>query len=277
VGGVAAATVISQAVELFVLARRQRADGFGLNSWTQADVRMLLRTGLPLGIERFFDVGAFSLMIMLTARMGDLELAAYQVAQQTLLFAFMPTMAIGDASTVLIGQAVGAGRLRTVPRVQRAALLIALAYVGLCSLTYATSAPLLAAQFTADPDVLGRAVGLMHIAAWFVLIWPLYGIGQSTLRAIGDVRAASIITVIAAWGCTPLFAAWLGLGLGLGARGGFYGIAVEIVVGSLAFWARIHGRGGAWVTNLRRFRSELRRANHKRASGSNTHDVVVSA
>ena len=189
----------------------------------------------------------------------------------------MPTMAIGDASTVLIGQAVGAGSLRTVPRVQRAALMTGLCYVGLCSLIYATCAPLLAAQFTPDADVLGRAVGLMHIAACFVWIWPLYAIGQASLRAIGDVRAASLITVIVSWGCTPLFAAWLGLGLGLGARGGFIGLAAEISLGSLAFWYRIRGRSGGaenWVRNLRRFRSELRRAGRGQPVA---HDVVATS
>jgi Na+-driven multidrug efflux pump len=42
--GVATATVLSQSVEVFVLARRQRRDGgFGLRAWTVADLRVLLR------------------------------------------------------------------------------------------------------------------------------------------------------------------------------------------------------------------------------------------
>jgi MATE family multidrug resistance protein len=261
VAGVASATVLSQVVEVYVLFRRQRPQGFGLSAWTQADIRTLIRTGVPLGIERFFDVSAFGIMILLMARMGDSELAAHQVAHQAILFGLMPIMAIGDASTVLIGQAAGAGSLRTVLRVQRAQLCAGLSYALLCSITYFSVAPLFAAQFTQDTQVIARAVQLLHIAALFVWIWPFYSTGQSTLRAIGDVKAASLITVIAAWGCTPLLAAWLGIGLGLGARGGYIGLAIEIALGSLAFWWRIHGNGGAWVRNLRRFRSELRKAN----------------
>ncbi|HET8937160.1 MAG TPA: MATE family efflux transporter [Polyangiales bacterium] len=260
VSGVAAATVLSQVVEVYVLARRQSKEGFGLAAWTQGDVRVLLRTGVPLGIERFFDMGAFGLMILIMARMGDLELAAHQVAHQALLFGFMPIIAIGDASTVLIGQAVGAGRIRMVPRVQRAALCAGLCYAALCSVAYLSLARVFAQQFTQEKHVVDVAVQLLRIAAGFVFIWPFYSIGQATLRAIGDVKAASIITVIAAWGCTPLFAAWFGIGLGLGAPGGYFGIATEVVVGALAFWWRIRGDGAAWVRNLRRFRSELRRA-----------------
>jgi MATE family multidrug resistance protein len=264
VTGVATATVLAQFVEVFVLWRRQRPEGFGLRAWDATDLRVLLRMGVPLGIERFFDVGAWNLMIAITARMGDLELAAHQVAHQAMLFGFMPVMAIGDAATVLIGQSVGAGSLRTVPRVQRAALSAGLAYVGFCSLAYLICAPLVAALFSDDPRVIARAVQLLHIGAIFVWVLPFYSIGQSTLRAIGDVRAASIITVIAAWGCTPIVAVLFGVGFGLGARGGYIGIAIEVLVGALAFWWRIRGRGGAWLRNLRRFRSELRRTTRAR-------------
>lgn len=258
VAGIAAATVLAQSVELLVLARRQRHQGFGLRAWTMTDLRVLLRMGVPLGFERFFDVGSFSLMIALMARMGDRELAAHQVAHGALLFGFMPAMAIGDASTVLIGQAVGAGSLRTVPRVQRAALAAGLSYVALCSAAYVAFAPLVAAQFSHDPEVIARAVQLLHVGAVFVWALPFYSVGQGTLRAIGDVRVASLITVVAAWGCTPLFAVLFGFGFGLGAQGGYIGIATEITLASATFWWRIRGRGGAWLRNVRRFRSELR-------------------
>jgi MATE family multidrug resistance protein len=273
VAGVAAATVLSQFVEVFVLARRQRREGFGLRVWTMTDLRVLLRMGVPLGIERFFDVGSFSLMIVLMARMGDLELAAHQVAHQALLFGFMPTMAIGDATSVLVGQAVGAGSLRTVPRVQRAALAAGLTYVALCSATYLLFGPLLAARFSSDPAVIERAVQLLHVGAVFVWAIPFYAIGQSTLRAIGDVRAASLITVVAAWVCTPLFGILFGFGLGLGARGGYIGLATEIFIAALAFWWRLEGRGGRWRRNVRRFRSELRLATRERQV---TREVVTA-
>jgi MATE family multidrug resistance protein len=264
VAGVAAATVLSQSVEVFVLSRRQRRRGFGLRVWTMTDLRVLLRMGVPLGFERFFDVGSFSLMIALMARMGDVELAAHQVAHQALLFSFMPSMAIGDAATVLIGQAVGAGSLRTIPRVQRAAIGAGLLYVGLCSAAYFAFAPLMAALFSSDPAVIARAVQLLHVGAVFVWALPFYSIGQATLRAIGDVRVASLITVATAWGCTPLFAVLFGIVLGLGAEGGYIGLAAEITLAALTFWWRIRGRGGAWLRNVRRFRSELRHVSRER-------------
>jgi MATE family multidrug resistance protein len=275
VAGVATATVLSQLVEVFVLARRQRHEGFGLRAWTAADLRILLRMGVPLGIERFFDVGSFGLMVALFARMGDLELAAHQVAHQALLFGFLPAMAIGDATSVLIGQAVGAGNLRIVPRVQRAALCAGFAYGAILSTSYLAFGPLIAAQFSSDPAVIARAVQLLHLGALIVLVVPFYTVAQATLRAIGDVRVASLITVAAAWGCTPVFGALFGFVFGLGAVGGYIGIVTELSLAACAFWWRIRGRGrgGAWLRNVRRFRSELRTASRVEPEAA---EVVVA-
>jgi multidrug resistance protein, MATE family len=268
VAGVATATVLSQFVEVSVLAHRQRQEGFGLRAWKAADLRVLLKLGVPLGIERFFDVASFSVMIALMARMGDRQLAAHQVAHQILLFSFMPVMAIGDACSVLIGQSVGACSLRTVPRVQRAAIAAGLAYIACCSAVYVTCGPLLAAQFSSDADVIAGAVQLLHIGVGFVWLLPFYVTGQATLRAIGDVRAASLITVFAAWGCTTAFGALFGFVLGLGPAGLYMGLTSEFVVGAAGFWWRIQGRGGAWTRSLRRVRSELRATAREHAASA---------
>jgi hypothetical protein len=65
-----------------------------------------------------------------------------------------------------------------------------------------------------------------------------------------------------------------GIGLGLGAPGGYFGLATEVMLGALAFWWRIRGDGAAWVRNLRRFRSELRRAQGAQPVAG---EVVVSS
>jgi MATE family multidrug resistance protein len=260
IAGVAWATTLAQLVEALALAGMQRSRGFGLRVWSGADVRRLLRLGVPLGVERFFDVASFSVMIALVARMGVRELAAHQVATQVLLFAIMPGQAIGEATCVLIGQAVGAASLRTVPRVQRAALVASFGYAAACSCTLLLLGPSLAALFTHEAAVIERATALFHLAAVFLLILPFYLVGQSSLRGVGDVRAAAWITVAAAWGGTPLFAAWFGFGLGMGVRGGWVGLGVEFGIAALCFWWRLRGRGGAWLRHARRFRTTLIRA-----------------
>jgi MATE family multidrug resistance protein len=242
VAGVAWATTLAQLVEALLLARMQRAHGFGLRDWTSRELRTLLRVGVPLGIERFFDVASFSLMVWLFARMGDRDLAAHQVAAQCLIFVFMPAMAIGDASCVLIGQAFGAGSLDSVPRVQRAALALSFGYVAACSGVLAGFGVHVAGLFVDDAAVTARACELLRIAAVFIWCIPFYHVGQSSLRGLGDVQWAAWITVLAAWGCTPLLAAGLGIGLGMGAPGGWIGLGLEIALASALFFWRLRQR-----------------------------------
>jgi MATE family multidrug resistance protein len=263
VTGIAFATLLAQLVEALVLVAMQWSRGFGLRAWSAADLRVLLRLGVPLGFERFLDVSSFTLMVTLFARMGDVDLAAHQVANQALLLAFMPSNAIGEASSVLVGQAVGAGSLRSVVRVQRSSLVASFAYVGFCSFGLLLGGRALAGVATNDPVVIARACQLLQVASGFVWFLPIYQIGQSSLRGIGDVRAAAAITVFAAWIATPLFAAVLGLGLGLGALGGWIGIAAELLLGGLLFWWRLHARSG-WLQHARRFRARVRRASESR-------------
>jgi MATE family multidrug resistance protein len=258
IAGVAWATTLAQGIELLSLAALQRERGFGLAAWTGHELRRLLRLGIPLGIERFFDVASLSVMVAMFARMGDRDLAAHQVTNQVMLFAFMPSIAIGEANCVLIGQAVGAACMRAIPQVQRAALVASYLYVAACSATLLCFGPQIAGIFTRDPGVVTQALGLFQVGA--VLIWalPLYQIGQSSLRGMGDVRVAAWIAVGAAWVCTPLLAAVLGFGFGMGARGGWIGLGTEIALAAGLFWWRLRGRRGAWLREASATRSSFR-------------------
>jgi multidrug resistance protein, MATE family len=258
VAGVAWATLVAEVVELWVLAQLQRAHGFGLRRVRAADVRLLWRLGLPLGFERFFDVGSFGVTIALFARMGDIDLAAHHVANQALLLAFLLNNAIGETCCILVGQAVGAVSFRTVLHVQRAALGLCFTFAAALSCTLLLFGWQLASTFTDDTQVIARAVELYRIGAVFAWFLPLYVIGQGSLRGIGDVRASAWITVVFAWGCAPVFAAVLGLGLRMGAPGGWIGIAAEFFLAGACFWWRLRGRGNAWLRQARRIRSSLR-------------------
>jgi multidrug resistance protein, MATE family len=258
IAGVAWATTLAQAIELLCLAALQRDRGFGLREWTGHELRRLLQLGIPLGVERFFDVASMTLMVGMFARMGDRDLAAHQVTNQVMLFAFMPSIAIGEASCVLIGQAVGAVCLRAVPQVERAALAASYLYIAACSAALLGFGPQIAGVFTKDAGVVTQAASLLKLGAALLWALPLYQVGQSSLRGIGDVRVAAWIAVGAAWCCTPLFAAVLGFGFGMGVRGGWIGFALEIALAAGLFWWRLRGRSGAWLRLARRGRTTLR-------------------
>ena len=63
------------------------------------------------------------------------------------------------------------------------------------------------------------------------------------LRGASDVRFAAVVGIVTSWVTIPPLAWLLGVHCGLGAVGGWIGLAIEIVVGAALFWLRIV-RGG---------------------------------
>jgi MATE family multidrug resistance protein len=256
VRGVAWATVIAHAVELLLLARAQASAGFGLRSFGAAELRRLWSLGWPLGLQFLLEIGAFATLVAILARISEVDLAAHQVALQLVHFSFLPALAIGEAASVLSGQAVGAARDRLVHVVAWRALWLAAAYTGFCALVFLVFAQPLAAAFSDDAAVRALSARLLYVAAAFNLFDGANVVARCVLRGSGDVRFPAFLSVLTAWVSTPPLTVLLGITLGLGALGGWLGLCVEIIVGALILWHRLISE--RWLAAARRSRAQLR-------------------
>jgi MATE family multidrug resistance protein len=256
VRGVAWGSVVAQMLELLLLLGVQRPDGFGVGRTTRADLAELWRLGAPQGVERLLDASSFSVMVALIARMGPSDLAAHQIGVQLIHFCFLPTFAIAEACSILVGQAVGAGETALVSRVGRSAIGLALVYLLPWSFAYVLVGDGMARWFTTDEETVARAATLLRIGAVLVLVHPFYAVLQGLLRGVGDVRYSVAVTILAAWGCTPVLAGVLGLVLGWGASGGWLGLLVELAVAAGALAARF--RSHRWMAAAKRVAERAR-------------------
>lgn len=220
-------------------------------------VSELVRVGVPLGLQFVLEFGAFAVLVALLARAGKEQLAAHQIAMQLVHFSFLPALAMGEAASVLAGQAVGANRDDLVRRVARAALGLAALYTGLCALLFVAGQSVIPALFTSDPAVRAVSARLLLIAAAFQLADAANAVARSVLRAAGDVRYPAALAVTIAWVLTPTTTWWLGLRLGYGAVGAWLGLLAEIVVGALLLWRRLERE--RWKTHAQQSRLRLAR------------------
>ncbi|HZO13715.1 MAG TPA: MATE family efflux transporter, partial [Polyangiaceae bacterium] len=256
VPGAAAAAVLANGVEVAWLARAQRAIGFGLSALRspshRATVVRLWRLGVPIGLQFLLEVGSFATLTAIFASMGELDLAAHQIALQLCHFSFMPMVALGEAASILVGQAIGARASGLVKRVARMAVYVTLAYGVLCGLVFAILGHVLASAFTKEAPLVALAAKLLYVAAAFQLFDGANIVARSVLRGTGDVRFAALVGVICAWVCTPPLALALGYGAGLGALGGWLGLCIEIIAGTAILWWRLER--GYWVVSARSLR-----------------------
>jgi MATE family, multidrug efflux pump len=253
--GAAWATVVAATFETAWLVHLQARGGgarakLGLDAGALRHVRALWRLGVPIGLQMLLEVGAFGTLTVIVASMSDVDVGAHQIALQVCHFSFLPAFALGEAASVLAGQAAGAGEIRLIRRVARHALWASAVYTGLCGVLFAACASLIARAFTDDPVLVHATVTLLYVAAAFQVFDAVSTIARGVLRGTGDVQYAAVVSVLIAWVCTPPVAYLLGKTAGLGVFGGWLGLCLEIVVSAVLMWRRLEVAG--WLPAARR-------------------------
>lgn len=209
----------------------------------------MLRFGLPVGFNWFFEFLAFSLFInVFVAGLGTTILAAFMIVLQINAVSFMPAFGVASAGAVLVGQAIGASRQEDVPRAVRLTLLVVGAWQGSVGLAYLLLPRALMAPFvheraaTAELMPIGAAV-LMLSASWQLFDAAAMTIAEA-LRAAGDTAFTMWVRVALAWVVfiPGVFVTLRVLG------GGFLAGMLWIVVylGLLAAVLALRFRAGAW-------------------------------
>ncbi len=264
--GVAWATVCANFVEVGVLVGvrpdlvRRSLSRAGLTQPWGPPVAAVWRMGVPTGGQFVLEVGSFSLLTIMVSAMSEVEMAAHQIVLQVLHLAFLPVQAVGEAGSVLTGQAVGANRDDLVVAVARRTLLVACGFSLLCTLVCIFGAPLVLRAFTRAPELSRLGVELLHIATLFLIVDAGNVSARSVLRGTGDVRFAAIVGIACAWCMTPPLTWLLGYHLEMGVRGAWLGLCAEIFLGTTILWLRLL-RGG-WRRAAARSRAEVLQAQH---------------
>lgn len=274
VGGAGWASAIAAVLELAVLWLALVSDGHhrrlverGAWARMRANLPGMWRLGAPMGLQMLLEVSVFALLTAIFASMSAIDVAAHQIGIQVIHFSFLPAFALGEAASVLAGQAVGADESGLVVRVARLTLVIAAIYTGLCGAVLALFGHPIARVFTSDPELIATTIDLFAIAAVFQVFDGANIVARSVLRGTGDVRFTAAMSVGIAWLVTPPVAIAVGYGLGYGVVGGWGGFCAEIIIGAGVLWWRLE-RGG-WKPAAARERERLEQIDEPPPSSTN--------
>jgi len=194
----------------------------------------IVRIGFPIGLQLGAEVGLFTIVALLAGRMGDVTMAAHQVALMFVGLAFMLPLALGSATSVLVGRAIGSGDAAATRR----AGLTGLGLCAGCMLATATAMGLcaesLARLMTDNPTVVVVASSLIRIAAGFQLFDGLQAVGSGALRGAGLTDWALCANLVAYWAVGLPVALMLAYGTELGAHGLWWGLTAGLAVAALA-------------------------------------------
>ncbi len=255
VAGAASATLIANIISCAAMLWVQAGDGFVFRGFARDQIGSVWRLGFPSGLQMALEMGAFATMVVLLTNLSELDGAANQIAIQVLHFGFLPCMAIGQAASVLAGQAVGAGRREWVRGIAMQAMIPACAYALLAAFVFLFAGEWIAGHFTDDPELLQLTTRLFYVAAIFQLADATNIVSRSVLQGTGDVRFCAWMGITLAWMLTPPLTWLLAYHYALGALGGWLGLCFELFIATAIFSSRV--RGTRWYAAADRSVAEL--------------------
>ena len=208
-------------------------------------LREIWHLGSPIGARYLLEVASFVIFAAMLARVGDAQLAAHVIVIRIISVSFLPGYAIGEATSVLVGQAIGARQPALAREAWRRAMELAVGIMAVFGVIFWLLPEPLLLPFSVTTSVSEIAIGLMLVAALFQIFDAVAMVSLSALNGAGDVRFTMILSVGAAW-FVKLPIGWLlAMPLSMGAVGAWIGLTAEIIAIAGLTWWRI--RGHAWL------------------------------
>ena len=211
-------------------------------SFDSAEFAALWRLGLPIGGTIAAEVGVFSAATLAMGLLGPATLEAHTIALQIAGLAFMVPLGLGQAATVRIGRAFGAGDRPGIVNAGTAAFGLTLVFAVLSAAAMIAVPTLMISGFLAvdapaNAATVAIAVALLRIAAIFQVFDASQATLANMLRGLHDSRWPLIIALVGYWGIGAPIGVALGFATPLGGVGVWIGLAVGLaVVAALLAW-----------------------------------------
>jgi len=225
--------------------RRYRLFGrFWRPDWPR--LRQFWALGLPMAATLTFEVSIFNAAAFAMGLISPTSLAAHQIAIQLASAAFMVPMGVGQAATVRVGRAFGAGDRAGIGRAGSAALALGVGFMALTALLFVTlPGPLIGifldTRAPANAEVVALAAAFLIWAAVFQLVDGAQAVGNGLLRGLQDARVPMLYALLGYWGLGFPLGLLLAFKGGLGGSGIWIGLAAGLAVVAVLLlrrWAR---------------------------------------
>ncbi|PCI28768.1 MAG: MATE family efflux transporter [SAR324 cluster bacterium] len=200
----------------------------------------ILKIGLPIGGQMFFEVSAFAGASVLAGWLGANALAAHQIALNLASITFMFAVGIAATATVLVANAVGKGDSLAARQSGFNALFFGLLMMSCFTAYYLTAREFLPSLYSSDPQVIGIAASLLVIAGIFQLSDGTQAIALGALRGLTDVKIPTVITFLAFWGFGLPVSYLFGFILDFGIEGIWWGLLSGLTASAILLTLRFY-------------------------------------
>ncbi len=202
VGGVAAATVISQgvglAISLTYLNRHHAIFSLRLNriEFDREILRKSLKIGLPSGIQQVAVALSILFLVSLVNTFGTNVIAAYTVGSRIGSFTGMVAMVFGMSVATFTAQNMGAGKTDRVKKGLMATMVMGVSVTLVLSLLTIIFPEFLIQLFIRDENVVAAGTNYLIICGLFNVFFAIMCIVNGLISGSGDTFTPMLISLL---------------------------------------------------------------------------------
>ena len=160
----------------------------------------LVKLGAPIGASFLIDVTSYTFMALFIARLGENWSAAHQIAANLGALCYMVPLAIANATSVLVGQAIGAGDYRRARASGWVGIGMGFGVALALAAAIALCSGMIAALYSRDPQVMGLAAPLLMLVAAFHLFDATNAVAANALRGYKKALVPMLAFAVGLWG-----------------------------------------------------------------------------
>ncbi len=206
VGGAAVATIGTQGlaaiIGIILLLRGKHQIQLDLND-LKPDVPLLkkmFRLGFPASIEQSTRALGMIIMTFLVTTFGTLTLAAYGIGSRILSFIIIPALGLSMATSTLVGQNIGAGKIKRAEEIAELSSLTGFIILTLAGIvTFLFAKPIAAFFIPGDLETIQTSALFIKIMA---LTFGFIGIQMAlsgAFRGSGNTMISMVLSIISLW------------------------------------------------------------------------------
>ena len=191
-----------------------------------------------MGIAILMEGGLFVATALLIGQLGVVAVAAHQIALNVASASFMIPLGVALATTVRVGNAVGAGDVSGIRWAMKAGLLLVLITQTFSALLLIFGGNLISHRYTDDAAIASLAATLMVYAAIFQFPDGIQALSGGALRGLKDTKIPAVITIFAYWAVGLSAGLVLAKVFGLGVQGYWLGLTAGLSVAAVLLFLR---------------------------------------
>ena len=245
--GAGLATLLSRLVQMvaivvyFFLSRRLRVyrEFFSRAAIKMRYLLSFLKVGYPISFQMIMESAAFILTSILALSFGEAAAGSMQVAFSIANVAWMITVALGSAATILVSHIVGANEREELRPMVHATYHLGIGWATLMALVFLFCRVPMASLFTDNTEVIALTAQLMILISIYQFSDAIQGLSISMLRGLQDVKVVMPIVLCSYVVLNIPIGCYLAFGVGMECKGLVIGLIVGLSAAALLTSLRI--------------------------------------